>query len=429
MKIKLTALIVGIGTRIATLSVIAHTQMTSTPTIDKIQKIAKDSTVYIRSQEQFGTGVIIHRKGSTYTVLTADHVVMEAYLSNEIYSVTTSDGVASVLNPETVKPFAGLDLALLEFSSNRKHHVVSIGDSTKIIRDEPCYIYGFPKAGELFTEGIVLSNLKKRLLYGRSLACSNRTSDGMSGGPILDKEGQLIGIFSLGTSSQESHAYPISAGIPTNLFLEDVRIVKKDIDFQKHKATKPVQPKTWVDFNLQAWHFQDKRDFKNAISNFSKALALNPKNGAIHLERGNSYLSSGSVSEAISDFTAAIKINGKDSNAYNSRGVAYNSLEKFAEALSDFNKAILANPKNANAYANRGEVHRLQGNDAEAIRDLNKAIALDPGNAKAFYNRGSIYASNGNSSQAKEDLNTAIEVFEKKYFTEYEDAVNLLKQL
>lgn len=55
--------------------------------------------------------------------------------------------------------------------------------------------------------------------------------------------------------------------------------------------------------------------------------------------RGISYLSKGQLDRAISDFSKAIEINPKDAAAYCSRGITYFIKNEYDKAWNDFKQA------------------------------------------------------------------------------------------
>ena len=79
---------------------------------------------------------------------------------------------------------------------------------------------------------------------------------------------------------------------------------------------------------------------------------------------------------AISDFTKAIELNPDDADAYYNRGLAKSNLEDYYGAISDYNKAIELNPNDALSYNNRGVAKALLGNLSEACQDARKAKQL-----------------------------------------------------
>jgi tetratricopeptide (TPR) repeat protein len=85
---------------------------------------------------------------------------------------------------------------------------------------------------------------------------------------------------------------------------------------------------------------------------------------------------------AITDYNKAISLNPNYTNAYISRGISKHSLKDYREAMLDFTEAIKINPNNADAYINRGiSKIGLNQKDSGCI-DLSKAGEL--GNGQAY---------------------------------------------
>ncbi|MFA6562747.1 MAG: tetratricopeptide repeat protein [Verrucomicrobiia bacterium] len=120
------------------------------------------------------------------------------------------------------------------------------------------------------------------------------------------------------------------------------------------------------------------RQYAQAISDYNKAIELNPKNAEAYDNRGVTYAKSGLFTQAISDFNKAIDLNPQFANAYNNRGNAYGNLGQHAQAISDCNKAIEIVPKLAEAYITRGLGYFFLRKPEEAKKDLLKAVELKP---------------------------------------------------
>ena len=68
--------------------------------------------------------------------------------------------------------------------------------------------------------------------------------------------------------------------------------------------------------------------------------------------RGIAYGEKGQCDQAISDFNKAIEINPRYDKAYSNRGIVYRLKGQYDQAISDFNKAIEINPTDAQPYNN-----------------------------------------------------------------------------
>lgn len=173
-----------------------------------IEQFAKQITVRVIGKGGSGSGVIIDRRQTTYTILTNRHVIAE----EASHSILTSDGTLHPAVLQKTIRLNTLDLALLEFESKQTYSVVEIGKSETLRSGDPLYAAGFPNyylasdrsylesthnwgtKAFLLTKGTLKMYAPKPLLQGYSLGYTNIVRDGMSGGPVLDRNGRLVGI-------------------------------------------------------------------------------------------------------------------------------------------------------------------------------------------------------------------------------------------
>ena len=168
-----------------------------------------------------------------------------------------------------------------------------------------------------------------------------------------------------------------------------------------------------------AYKFQGKYD--EAISDFSKAIEINPESSGtdgIYFARGSSYALSGQYGKAISDLNIAIEKNPQDSEAYFTRGTVYQDQGRYDKAISDFNHTIEIDPDNADAYnvmawilaTSPDAAHR---NGARAVKLTQKAITLDR-NAQILDTLAAAYAEAGQFDMAVSTQHKAIAMMKKE---------------
>jgi len=113
-------------------------------------------------------------------------------------------------------------------------------------------------------------------------------------------------------------------------------------------CTKVQQPKPELRLpkleNAQAYNnrgnaYFEKGQYDLAISDYSEAIAIDPKNAAAYSNRGDIYLLKGQYDATIADFSNVIEINPKLSVFYYLRGNAYFKKKDFANTWNDYNKA------------------------------------------------------------------------------------------
>jgi tetratricopeptide (TPR) repeat protein len=399
----------------------------------EVAKMAKQITVLIDSKSP-GSGVIVKRSGNTYTVLTAAHVVT----SKNKAEIVTPDGKRYQLNYSTVKPLPGVDLATFQFTSSNNYPVAKIGNSDQSSEGTIAYVAGFPKAKAAsisssiynFTDGKITANASRPLKDGYALVYSNITLPGMSGGPVFNEQGELIGVHGKGDVSEAEIATSkinpevayiksgFNLGIPINTFLRLSAKSGVDVGVTPPPEKVVTAPKA-DDFFIQGVDKQNKGDNQGAIIAYNEAIRLNPNLAEAYNNRGIVRKELGDKPGAIDDYNQAIKFNPNLALAYYNRGIVRKELGDKPGAIDDYNLAIKFNPNYAEPYYNRGIVRKDLGDKQGAIDDFNQAIKINPNDADAYYNRGIVRKELGDKQGAIDDYTLAI-----KFNPNYADAYN-----
>ncbi|MBL9124347.1 MAG: tetratricopeptide repeat protein, partial [Planctomycetaceae bacterium] len=157
-----------------------------------------------------------------------------------------------------------------------------------------------------------------------------------------------------------------------------------------------------------AWHL--KRDYANAIKDFSEAIRREPGVPMAHRARAQTYHAQGDYQRALDDLNEAIRLDPRMAIAYNDRGATYNELDEYQKAYEQLSEAIRLDPKLALAYYNRGSNWHDQRQYDKALADFNRAIELDPKMALASDGRGYTYSRMGHYGKAAKDFETSIKL-------------------
>ncbi|MCC5659048.1 serine protease [Nostoc sp. XA010] len=175
-----------------------------------VAEIAKKVTIRILTEPGSGSGVLIAHQGETYTVLTCQHVVANSKGSK--YSVLSADGKIYPARLKAIRKLKDIDLALVQFDSKTIYPVVKLGNSNLLTAGFQVYAAGFPnyhsinkdaiedtrnwgtKAYRFTTGKISMMLVDKSLPQGYRLGYTNEVEVGMSGGPVLNEKGELVGI-------------------------------------------------------------------------------------------------------------------------------------------------------------------------------------------------------------------------------------------
>ena len=173
------------------------------------------------------------------------------------------------------------------------------------------------------------------------------------------------------------------------------------------KENRP-DPQPADDSNDRGTSALQARDYDLAISCFSEAIRLHPKDAIAYNNRGFAYEKKKDYEHAIADFTEAIRLRPSFALAYYNRADAYDNQGEYDLAIDDYSEAIRLKPQMADAYNNRGSAYLVQDAYDQAVDDFTEAIRLDPKHAKAFLNRGAAYAERDQYPLAIDDYTESI---------------------
>ena len=406
------------GSAAVAVAVSQTVMVASAKTTQEVAQIATQVTVRINpaGQSGGGSGVIISKKGSSYTVLTANHVVQ----NNMPYNIVTSSGksYSATKVVHIQRSSSEPDLAIATFKSAESYPVAAIGSSDQMSIGAAIYVCGYPAPGLgdtertfEFTDGIVTSRPQTRP-QGYTLRYNALTRGGMSGGPVLDDMGRLVGIHGQGDNAGSAQGEGDSGGIS----------IKTGFN-----AAIPI--KTFVSKIAQAGISTADLKINNTASASSKPAALkNPTKSSDFYARGLAQADKGDKTAALADLNKAIQLDVSSAKAYRSRGIARlqligdsdiemkskGSRAALQEAIQDFDQAIRLNPKDAVSYYNRSNRFFL-GEKQEALQDSNQAVILDSSDAKSYSSRGFFRSHLDDKKGAIEDYKISLGINKNNY--------------
>ncbi|WP_299413093.1 serine protease [Acaryochloris sp. IP29b_bin.148] len=408
----------------------------------QVAGIAEQISVRIDGQAP-GSGVMIAKQDQTYFVLTAAHVVA----TDDEYEVITPDNQRHALSYTQVKKLPGVDLAVVQFRSDKPYQVANLGDSSQSQRGMTTYVAGWPLTGTaitqptlLFQQGIISANSQVKQNDGYGLIYTNNTLPGMSGGPVLSEEGTLVGIHGRGeTDRQESTRNPdvvvkvgYNLGIPIDTFLalapqSGLNLTLQGVTAQAPAARTTAKSSKIDDLIAQSGNQLYQGNNEAALGVLNQAIETDPSAADAYRLRadarmsaiGWSFLEGRSsknrdiVLAAQQDINEAIRLDPNLSDAYTIRAYLSFVLQDASGATSDINQALRLDPQNAMPYILRANLMTEEQQWKKAIADADEALKLDansPYAAFAYSARGLGRANLRDISGGLQDFTQAIKL-------------------
>jgi tetratricopeptide (TPR) repeat protein/S1-C subfamily serine protease len=470
-----------------------HRTVTPSGYMAELDRKARQVTVRIENSNENGSGVIVAQDGNSYYVLTAEHVVK----STDKLRITTHDQRTYTVSPSQITRAEGTDLAVVKFTSTQPYQVATLGNYD-ISNDAVVFPGGWPAPQKIRSQQWqwqlnpgVISNKeqgefqtqdKVSFSSGYDLVYSSITYGGMSGGPVFDRAGQVIGIHGKaeGNRSTENISGNIlgnSLGISIKTFigladqlklnprslqiastapaaldgtkLASINLVRSNIAIPSNDS----DANQWIEYGNQLHRLGKDAD---AVKAFDRAIALQPDLLDAHYGKGLALSADRDNPAALRSFDRAIQLVPADNQSsyyylWKYRSVALRELGKDTEALVAVSQAIDLEPQDlillneqaalleqlkryseaiavydkiiakepkAWAYSNRGMAKSGLGDNKGAFADYDTAIRINPQFAKSYSNRGVLKAELGDKKGAIADFETAIR-FDSQFAAPY----------
>jgi tetratricopeptide (TPR) repeat protein len=419
---------------------------------DSVKKLAGQYTVRIRSTAaEPGSGVIIARQGNRYTVLTAAHVLgtLNTQSNSVCAFLRTHDSQNHQITLKNSRLLPDNDLAIVEFETTRDYPTATLSTYQYPLRDQRNYqstnsaaenqesskdydrltinqdyrkkfaafTLGYPNlkeadnpldcsqaastqdmgstdlsvsAGQLVDmSGTAITNPEARY-RNYEMVYTNMTYVGMSGGPIVDPNGRVVGIHgrSDGKTLDSSLKNVIKEYNPEVDAKEDVRFrlgmslgvplstvlrLAPGLRLQPSSLTLSSQAPNTPDVNPTEW--LESNDFRK-YNNYEQSPLY-------WLERGNHQWRISQIDAAQQSFDRALELDQKQRGvlqhyAYFMKGFAYAQAQQHEKALANCIKSteMVQGKEFYDAWRCQASEYAYLKQFPEATAALNKAIDL-----------------------------------------------------
>ena len=318
-----------------------------------------------------------------------------------------------------------LNVAFLKI--NKKPPPFPVGKSDELESGKKVIVIGGNEAGEIRAyDGEIRSPLEyapNRNIFDTNLTVSKDSS----GGPVLNSDGQLVGML-IFLDSRTKFILPID-------YMENLSktgSVTKFKDWtpedyfstfegaflagriyyalgQTGSAEKSLKEVVKQNPNELDAHFMladvytKQRSYSSASSTYQKIIELDPNQDSAQMGLGMINLKMSRWKDAITPFETAVQINPKNGIAYFHIGNAYEELREFPNAVEAYKKYLNLNPENPGEAYSRMGLCQVELKDFEgAIVSFNETLKATPADVRINTKLAEAYQNVGQFDKAAE---------------------------
>ena len=366
----------------------APKSQTGGPASQAIQEIVTDvqeAVVTIRTFNPdmepigLGTGFFYNDQGH---LITNYHVMAGAYAA----IVKTRDGesypVSAVLADNESVDLIQLAVAI----PAERRRWLSVTDTLPAIADR-VLVVGSPLGLEqTVSEGIV-SAIRDVPGVGKIFQVSAPISQGSSGSPVVNRDGQVVGVVSFQSQRGQNLNFAVASDNLLKLEKPETELSVSEWAYARIKH----KPQEVQNLCREGFNFTVRGEYKEALNYFQEAVEASPDDTEAWFGLGNCYIGLEQPAEAIEAYQQVIRTAPENANAHYNLGHYYRQLERYEEALATFRDAVAANPKHLLARFEMGEVLGRLGRPEEEKNVYLDIINDNPQFMPAYYRLGLVY--------------------------------------
>jgi len=252
------------------------------------------------------------------------------------------------------------------------------------------------------SEGIV-SAIREIPGFGKIVQMTAPISPGSSGSPVLNMEGEVIGVAT----------FLILAGQNLNFAIPGERILEMSVGTgqnlaEREERRKRSEAEEAGEIYATGLRYVWAGKCEMALPYFVETVKRDPKHGRAFFQMGYCLDRMGNNQEALAPYLKARQLRPQDPAVYNNLCGILGKLDRYGEAGEACKQALQLAPGLAEAHNNLAWVLLRQGRYLEAVESGKQAIRLQPDFTEAHFNLGNGYAALKKYDQAAEAYKQAI---------------------
>lgn len=406
-------------------------------------------------------------KGSGFFV-SQDRVITNRHVIDGAFKAEVHTTSGNAYNVRGVLAVDGEgDIALLQIDIGPSQINPLMITRTSPQEGEAVVVVGNPLGLEGSVSNGIVSAVRDIPNFGRIIQITAPISTGSSGSPVINMQGQVIGVATLQLTDGQSLNFAVPSERVAALQASAIRTLSEVVSatkksqrataerfymqglgllsrddceralpyFKRATDSDPTYAEAWAQMGFCSGMLGRHEDalkaskqairlrpdsaesyvnigsayaylgqYKDSADAYKQALRLDPDNADVHFALGITYNKMGRADDEVQSYKQAIRLKPDYAGAYERLGLAYMKMNRNTDAVNAFKQLVLLKPGDASAYDNLGQAHLKAKQAADSIEAFKRAIQLRPDFARAYYNLGLGYL-------AIDDRDAAIEQY------------------
>lgn len=304
---------------------------------------------------------------------------------------------------------------------------------------ESVVVIGNPFGLEGSVSNGIVSAVRDIPNFGRIIQITAPISPGSSGSPVVNMQGQVIGIATLQVSEGQSLNFAIPSERIAQLHPAQLASLAETVAGTRRNKRANAER-----FYMQGLGFLARDDYARALPYFERAVdadpdyaeawyqtgfcygmlgrhadslkaskqvvRLRPEWSATYANMGASYFALGQYKEAVDAYRQAIRLEPYNADSYYALGLAYGKLNQTEDEIQAFRRTVALRQDHASAYERLALAYFRMKRYAEALGAFEQLKILKPADAKVCNYIGETYLEMNRASEAVEILTQAINI-------------------
>jgi tetratricopeptide (TPR) repeat protein len=244
---------------------------------------------------------------------------------------------------------------------------------------ESVVVIGNPFGLEGSVSNGIVSAVRDIPNFGRIIQITAPISPGSSGSPVVNMQGQVIGVATLQVSEGQSLNFAIPADRIAQLRPAQLTTLADTVAGTRRNKRASAER-----FYMQGLGFLARDDYARALPYFEKAADADPDYAEAWYQTGFCYGMLGRHADSLRASKQVVRLRPEWPATYSNMGASYYALGQFKEAVDAYRQAIRLEPYNADNQYALGLAYGKLNQTQDEIQALRRTVGLRPDHASAF---------------------------------------------